>query len=187
MTQHEYSTGISNCHYAVRKYQGGVSGELGELEKLPGAVKLSNRSSSEDRSFTVRDGDRIYQYTAARKCKERQRSLEIVSLTKKFLEEVLGWTVNDDGSMTEGQRPDVHISLFYETDNGGRPVRQWLYDCVVGELSFDASTIEEGLGIDTYKLDIIENPDPDRNGNYGRKISRADNEELFDSWFGLKR
>ena len=183
MTQREYSTGISNCHYAVRlAYE-----QVGALGKLPGAVKLSNKSSSENRSFTVRDGSRVYQHTSARKTKERPMTLEIIGLTKDFLVDVLGWTLNEDGSLTEGVHPDVHISLFYETENGGRPVRHWLYDCVVGEPSFDASTIAETPNVDTYTLDIIKNPDPYRNGDYSRKIARADNAELFDSWFGLKQ
>lgn len=181
MNQREYSTGISNCYYAVRS---GAS--VGKLGKLPGAVKLSNKSSSEDRSFTVRDGGRVYQHTSARRVKERSRALEIVNLTKDFLTDVLGWVMDEDGSLTEGIQPDVHISLFYETENGGRPVRHWLYDCVVGEPDFDASTITDKPGIDTYKLEIIENPDPYRDGKYSRKISRADNAELFDTWFGLK-
>lgn len=181
MNSREYSTGISNCHYAVRN-----DSDTGKPGRLPGAVKLSFKSSSEERSFIVREGGRIYNHTSVRKCKERTAVLEIISLTRDFLVDVLGWTLNDDGSLTEGIQHDVHISLFYETDNGGRPVRHWLYDCVVGEPSFDASTITDSPGVDTQKLDIIINPDLQHDGNYSRKIARADNPELFDSWFGLK-
>lgn len=132
----------------------------------------------------MREGGRAYSYTAAAKEKERRYALEIVSLTKAFLTEVLGFTENEDGSLTEGIRPDVHISLFYETDNGGRPVRYQLYDCAVETPSFDAATMSESLSADTRKLEFTANPDPYNEGAYGRQIARADNAETFDTWFG---
>jgi len=178
MTQRDYSSGISGCHYAVR-------GGSMSLKSLPGAIKLSLKPSSEDRSFIVRSGTNVYSYTASRKCKEWRVELEIVSLTKDFLTDVLGYTENEDGSMTAGIQPDVHISLFYETENGGRPVRHQLYDCVVSTRGFDVSTLGSRLSVDTRKLDIIVNPDPNNGSKYGRSIARSDNAVLFGTWFGL--
>jgi hypothetical protein len=57
---------------------------------------------------------------------------------------------------------------------------------VVSSPSFDATTIGSDLSIDKRKLDIIFNPDPSNNNNLSRQIARADNENLFNSWFGLK-
>ena len=179
MAQREYSSGISGCHFAVRGYSPGV------LKSLPGAIKLSFKPSAEDRSFIVRDGANAYSYTSSRKGKERRAELDIVGLTKDFLIDVLGYTENEDGSLTMGIQPDVHISLFYETENGGRPVRHQLYDCVVCAPNFDASTLGSRLSVDTRKLDIIVNSDPRYGGAYGRIIARSDNAELFGTWFGL--
>lgn len=179
MAQRDYSSGISNCHFAVRGIQPGT------LKSLPGAIKLSFKPSAEGRSFIVRDGANAYSYTSSRGSRERRAELEIVGLTKDFLVDVLGYTENEDGSLTEGIQPDVHISLFYETENGGRPVRTWLYDCVVCAPSFDASTLGSRLSADTRKLDIIVDPDRTHGGAYSRSIARADNAELFSTWFGL--
>ena len=188
MTQREYSSGISGCHYAVRD-----GSTLLSLKSLPGAIKLSFKPSSVDRSFIVRGETNVYSYTASRKCKERRAELEIVSLTKDFLVDVLGYIENQDGSLTEGIQPDVHISLFYETENGGRPVRHQLFDCMVCLPTFDASTLGNKLTADVRKLEIVINPDISRNdwvtnrkyGTYSRQIAKADNAILFDSWFGL--
>ena len=180
MTQREYSSGISGCHYAVRSLS-----SAGTLKSLPGAIKLSFKPSSEDRSFIVRDGAKAYSYTSSRRSKELRAELEIVGLTKDFLIDVLGYTENEDGSLTMGLQTDVHISLFYETENGGRPVRHQLYDCEVCTRGFDVSTLGGRLTVDTRKLDIIVNPDPYNGSAYGRSIAKADNAVLFGSWFGL--
>jgi len=183
MKQRDYSAGISGCHYAVRQSTGALT-----LGRLPGAVRLTRRPSPEGRSFVVRDsGGRAYSYSSSPRDKERRYTLEIVSLTRDFLVDVLGFSVNIDGSLTEGIAGDVHISLFYETENGGRPVRHWLYDCVVSPPSFDVQTLGETLSADTRKLELTANPDPRRDGTYGRQLAREDNAPMFDSWFGLKR
>ena len=185
MTQREYSSGISGCHYAVR-------GGSMLLKSLPGAIKLSFKPSSVDRSFIVRGETNVYSYTASRKCKERRAELEIVSLTKDFLVDVLGYIENQDGSLTAGVQPDVHISLFYETENGGRPVRHQLFDCMVCFPTFDASTLGNKLTADVRKLEIVVNPDFSGNRvtnsnyeTYSRKIAKAANAALVNSWFGL--
>lgn len=179
MPHRDYSTGIKNCHYVVK-------GTAIEVKKLPGAVRLSMKPSAADRNIKVRSGSTIYQTTTARQGTQRQAELEIVSLPESFLIDVLGWTKGTDGSLTEGIQPNVHIILLYETENGGCPVRHMLYDCVVSSPSFDATTISSDLSIDKRKLDIVFNPDPSNNNNLSRQIARADNENLFNSWFGLK-
>lgn len=179
MTQRDYSTGISRCHYIVRD-------RPIVLKRLPGAIKLSFKPSCADRTFLVRSGAGAYQYTHSRKHKERPASLEIVSLPECFLVDVLGWVKNDDGSLTQGQQPDVRISLLYETENGGRPVRHILYDCTVCQPAFDVTTLGDGLSIDKRTLDIMVNPDPSNGYNFSRQVAKADNAELFDSWFGMR-
>lgn len=182
MKQRDYSAGISGCHYAVRNSIGSLV-----MNRLPGAVRLTRRPSPEGRNFLVRDDNgSVYSYAHSPKEKERHYTLEIVSLTKTFLTDVLGFVENEDGSLTEGIAGNVHISLFYETENGGRPVRHRLYDCVVSPPTFDVQTLGETLSADTRKLELTANPDPHRDGAYSTQIARADNAQLFDSWFGLK-
>lgn len=179
----DYSTGICNCRYYVR-------GTAIAIKTMPGAIKLSFKPSASDRSMLVRYSDgRFGQYSTARKTQEKRAELEIVSLPDNFLTDVLGWTKitsgSDSGAYIEGIKPDIHISLLYETNNGNRPVRYWIYDCVIAEPNFDATTINDSLGVDTRKLELIINPDPENGNNYSKKIARADNSTLYDTWFGL--
>lgn len=174
----DYSTGICNCRYYVKN-------TVRVIKLMPGAIKLSFKPSAAEKTMFVRyQNGGAGQYTSARRTQEKRAELEIISLPESFLTDVLGWVKNSDGSLTEGIKPNVHISLLYETINGGRPVRHQLYDCLVSEPSFDATTFED-LGVDTRKLELIINPDPENGNNYSKKIARADNSTLYDSWFGL--
>lgn len=175
MGRRDYSTGISNCMYAVHGSN--------VKKRLNGAVKLSFKPSSEDRTLIVRDSrGGAMQFTDTRRSGIRQATLDIVSLPVSFLVDILGWTQDSSGVLYEGLQPDVSISLFYETENGGRPIRHQLYDCVVCAPSFDVSTITGRLSADIRKLDIIVNPDTST-GKYSRQIARDDNGELFNNWF----
>lgn len=181
MTQREYSAGISDCHYAVRR-----SAMDTAFGSLPGAIKLTRRPSTEGRSLLVRNTEgRVYNYTSAQRESERRYTLEIVSLTREFLTDVLGYIENEDGSLSEGIADDVHFSLFYQTENGGRPVRYQIYDCVVSPPSFDAQTLSSNLSADIRKLELTASPDPLNDHHYGIQIAREDNAELYDSWFGM--
>lgn len=185
MRRRDYSTGISNCMYAVRGSN--------VKKRLNGAVKLSFKPSPEDRTLIVRgNSGGVMQITDTRRSGIRQATLEIVSLPVSFLVDVLGWTQDSNGVLYEGLQPDVGISLYYETENGGRPIRHQLYDCVVCAPNFDVSTITGRLSADTRKLDIIINPYRNNyyrdinSDKYSRQIAREDNPTLFNSWFGTE-
>lgn len=175
MSRRDYNTGIQNCMYAIH----GSSTK----KQLNGAIKLSFRPSSGDRKLLVRDSKgAAMQYTDVRRSNTRQATLEIVSLPVSFLIDVLGWTQDSSGVLYESIQPDIHISLFYETENGGHPIRHQLYDCVVCSPSFDVSTMTRQLSVNPRKLDIIVNPDRST-GKFSRQIARDDNTTLYNNWF----
>lgn len=170
-----YYTGFRNFAYKV-------SG--GTKTPLAGAQKLSFTSQNASRELTVRVGSGAAAYAENIET-GRTADLDIVQLPVSFLVDVLGYTVDENGVLTEGllNRP-VHFSLFYETQTDGEPIRTQLYDVCCTRPNFDVTTMTNKPSVDIRKLKLTINADLRSTKNFGRSVSREDSAEQFDTWFG---
>lgn len=179
MAQREYNTGFSKFHYRVVGWNYDI-----KPKPIPGAIRLSFKPQTQERKVLARTGGGLLlPVTLARHETSRTATLEVVSLPKSFLTDVMGWEEKASGELVEGQFPMKHIELLYETDNGGRPVRHKLYDVVFSKPSFDVSTITENPSADIYKLELTVNTGG--SGKYQTKLARADAADIsvYNNWF----
>ena len=170
-----YTVGIRNCAYKI-------SG--GNMSPLIGAQKLSFATQNAKRDMIVRVGSGAAAYSEDYET-GRTADLSIVQLPVSFLVDVLGYTVSENGVLTEGllNRP-VHFSLFYETQTDGEPIRTQLYDVCCTRPNFDVSTMTNKPSVDIRKLKLTINADLRNTKTFGRSVSREDSAEQFDTWFG---
>lgn len=178
MAQREYNTGFCNFHYRVVGWNSSI-----RAKRFPGAVRLSFKPQTQERKVLVRtDSGLLLSESLAKHEASREATLEIVSIPKSFLTDVLGWTETAEGILIEGQHPDTHVTLYYETDNGDNPIRHKLYDVVFGRPSFDVSTIADTPSADIRKLELTVNPN---NGSYQEKLAKADAVDIsvYNNWF----
>lgn len=167
-----YNTGFRNFAYKI-------SG--GTMTPLEGAQKLSFTVQSAARELMVRTASGMAAYTENVET-GRKADLEIVQLPVSFLVDVLGYTLVD-GILTEGLHRPVHFSLFYEQQTDGEPIRTQLYDVCCTRPNFDVTTMTNRPSVDIRKLSLVVNADQSEQV-YSQSVSREDNAEAFDTWFG---
>lgn len=170
-----YYTGFRNFAYKING---------GTMTPLKGAQKLSFASQNANRDLTVRVGSSAAAYSENIET-GRTADLDIVQLPVSFLVDVLGYTVDKNGVLTEGllHRP-VHFSLFYENQTDGEPIRTQLYDVCCTRPNFDVTTMTNKPSVDIRKLKLIINADLRNTKAFERSVSREDSAEQFDTWFG---
>ncbi|MBP3798030.1 MAG: hypothetical protein J6I46_09700 [Ruminococcus sp.] len=179
MTQREYNTGFCNFHYRVIGWNASI-----RPKRFPGAIRLSFKPQTQERKVLVRtDSGLLLSESLAKHEASREAVLEIVSIPRTFLIDVLGWKENSSGALIEGQFPQNQVELLYETENGGRPVRHKIYNAVFSRPSFDVSTITDNPSADIYKLELTVNATG--SGNYNEKLARADSADIsiYNNWF----
>ena len=111
--------------------------------------------------------------------------LDIVQLPVSFLVDVLGYTLTAGNVLVENaQYKPVHFSLFYEQQTDTEPVRTQVFDVCCVRPDFDVTTMTNRPSVDIKKLKLIINADVRSTSANLRTISREDNAELFDTWFG---
>jgi hypothetical protein len=170
--------GFKNFHYCLRT-SAGASAPV----PLHGAVKLSFNPQVESRTVLKRtDKGGIVKFTESARETAKSASLEIISLPRIFLTEVLGYTEDENGVLIEGEYEAKHISLLYESQSGDSAVRHELIDVIVSKPSFDVSTLAGSLSADTKKLELTVNRDLE-SGGFSKSIKRDVNPEIFDNWF----
>lgn len=170
-----YYTGFRDFAYKI-------SG--GTMTPLKGAQKLSFATQSASRELTMRVGSGAAAYSESVET-GRTADLSIVQLPVSFLVDVLGYTVDENGVLTEGvlRRP-VHFSLFYEVQTDGEPIRTQLYDVCCVRPNFDVTSMTNKPSVDIRKLKLIVNADLRNTKAYERSVSREDSAEMFNTWFG---
>lgn len=178
MAQREYNTGFCNFHYRVVGWNASI-----KAKRFPGAIRLSFKPQTQERKVLKRtDSGILLSESLARHEATREAVLEIVSIPKSFLIDVLGWTEDPSGILIEGQHPDTHVTLYYETDNGGDPTRYKVHNVVFSRPSFDVSTMTDTPSADIRKLELTVNPE---GGNYQRRLAKADAVDIstYNNWF----
>ena len=170
-----YYTGFRNFLYKVGS---------GELKPLYGAQKISFKQQTVPRSLTVRVGAGALNYSENIEA-GKLADLDIVQLPVSFLVDVLGYTLTAGNVLVENaQYKPVHFSLFYEQQTDTEPVRTQVFDVCCVRPDFDVTTMTNRPSVDIKKLKLIINADVRSTSANLRTISREDNAELFDSWFG---
>lgn len=179
-----YNLGFKNFKYVVRN--GGIQSPPAAL---PGAIKISFKPRTASRTLSVRLSDGTMSSISKTMDDGITAQLSIVDLPEDFLKNVLGWTKATDGTMYEGQQPEVHFTLLYETQGATEPTRHMLFDCVCLKPTYDATTKSASPSIDTKTLDLLISPNLTENsaayGKYKRQVKRSENSTLYDNWFGL--
>lgn len=171
----DINTGFSNFHYRVIGWNASI-----KPKALTGAIKLSYKPQTQERTVLVRtSGGLIQQQVLGKRESIRTASLQVISLPESFLIDVLGWEVSDGGRLVEGEFPEKHLQIRYETNNLGEPMRHLLYDVVVSKPSFDVSTISSTPSADTRSLELTVNPTA--NGKYQARVRPGDPD--YDTWF----
>lgn len=170
--------GFKNFYYSVRTAAGAQT-----PKPLDGAIKLSFKPQSKSTEHTLRgESQSVSEYTEETIETKKNASLDIISLPDSFLVDVLGYYIDENGVMMEGEQKPVHFALLYETTYGNDLIRYEQIDCLCTKPSFDVSTISETPSIDTRSLELIINKDI-KSGFYSKQIRKSTNPEIFEKWF----
>lgn len=179
-----YNLGFKNFQYVLKN--GGITAPPAPL---PGAIRIAFKPRTASRTLSVRMADGTMSSISKTADDGITAQLSIVDLPEAFLKSVLGYNKATDGTMYEGQQPEVHFALLYETQGATEPTRHMLFDCVCIKPTYDATTKSSSPSIDTKTLDLLISPNMAEGsaayGKYKRQVKRSDNSTLYDNWFGL--
>ena len=163
--------GICNCYYKI-KNKNAVA--------LPGAISFGVDGGSELKTKRVFTDNGIIMEVPISVVQTAPRiGLNVFSLPKKFLTDILGYVVNEKGILEEYPQKLVQFSLLFESTNveGGR-VRYRYDNCYCSKPEFNVSTIADKTSLSTHKLNIISTAYP-----ISQSIYEADNKTVFENWY----
>ncbi len=167
--------GFKNFHYCLRTANA-------VPVPMPGAVRLTREPNMQEIKIVPNIIGAPAEYVAAYRDNGLRLGLEIVSLPVSFLTDVLGYTIDANGVLIEGEHPAVHFALLYET-RGGVITRHSYLDCVCRKPKFDATTLSGSAKFDTRSLEIVANRDIFGSGKYKKSVTEEQSASVFAGWF----
>ena len=141
--------GICNCCYKIDDMSSAVA--------LPGAISLNRDSNTEIKTKRIYtpSGVIVEQPVAVLQNAPRLQ-LDVFSLPVEFLTDILNYSIDSSGVMTEYQPKLVPFTLFFETYDTDKGRTLYRYDkCYCQKPNFDVSTIADVKSLSTHKINII--------------------------------
>lgn len=159
------SFGIKNGHYAIvteeyTESTGSWSSNYGTVKSWPGSVSVSLTAEGEETEFYADDG----LYYSGGSNAGYKGTLEVATVPEDIYTDVYGQLRDENGLLIEGSDDTTrtkYIALMFEIDGDGLADRYCFYKVKLNRLPVTSKTVEKGINVNTFSIDITCVPRPD--------------------------
>jgi len=177
--ENKVTFGLSNVHIAkLTESNGAIT--YGTPFALPGAVHLS---MDKEGAMTIFHADNVAYYKKASN-NGYSGELEIADVIEKFLTDILGQLKDSNGALIENaDDTNSRFALMCEIDGDKKKRRVVFYDCSAERPSFEYSTTEDEIEVQTATMDLTISPRTTDKQVKAILEPTTENQAVYDTFF----